>query len=45
MREVCVVGAGVVGITTAWYLAEAGWRVTLLDKSATVNKGSPGCAT
>ena len=40
MREVCVVGAGVVGITTAWYLAEAGWRVTLLDKSATVGTGT-----
>ncbi|MEK8050210.1 D-amino acid dehydrogenase [Ideonella sp. DXS22W] len=31
--EVCVVGAGVVGITSAWYLAEAGWRVTLLDRT------------
>lgn len=31
--EVCVVGAGVVGITSAWYLAEAGWSVTLLDRS------------
>lgn len=27
-----MVGAGVVGITTAWYLAEAGWAVTLLDR-------------
>ncbi|MDP2368996.1 D-amino acid dehydrogenase [Rhodoferax sp.] len=40
MREVCVVGAGVVGVTTAWYLAEAGWRVTLLDKAATVGTGA-----
>ncbi len=40
MREVCVVGAGVVGLTTAWYLAEAGWRVTLLDKAATVGTGT-----
>lgn len=31
--EVCVVGAGVVGITSAWYLAEAGWHVTLLDRA------------
>ncbi|MDT7836878.1 D-amino acid dehydrogenase [Aquabacterium sp. OR-4] len=31
--EVCVVGAGVVGITSAWFLAEAGWSVTLLDRS------------
>lgn len=29
--EVCVVGAGVVGIASAWYLAEAGWAVSLLD--------------
>lgn len=28
-----MVGAGVVGITSAWYLAEAGWSVTLLDRS------------
>ncbi len=40
MREVCVVGAGVVGVTTAWYLAEAGWKVTLLDKSAAVGTGT-----
>jgi D-amino-acid dehydrogenase len=40
MREVCVVGAGVVGVTTAWYLAEAGWRVTLLDKAAAVGTGT-----
>jgi D-amino-acid dehydrogenase len=40
MREVCVVGAGVVGVTTAWYLAEAGWKVTLLDKAATVGSGT-----
>ncbi|MFM8638149.1 MAG: FAD-dependent oxidoreductase, partial [Betaproteobacteria bacterium] len=26
-----VLGAGVVGITTAWALAESGWRVSLLD--------------
>ena len=40
MREVCVVGAGVVGVTTAWYLAEAGWKVTLLDKAAAVGTGT-----
>ncbi len=40
MREVCVVGAGVVGVTTAWYLAEAGWNVTLLDKAAAVGTGT-----
>lgn len=40
MREVCVVGAGVVGVTTAWYLAEAGWKVTLLDKAKEVATGT-----
>lgn len=29
--EAIVLGAGVVGITTAWALAESGWRVRLLD--------------
>lgn len=29
--EAIVLGAGVVGITTAWSLAESGWRVRLLD--------------
>jgi D-amino-acid dehydrogenase len=40
MRKVCVVGAGVVGVTTAWYLAEAGWKVTLLDKTGAVGLGT-----
>lgn len=40
MREVCVVGAGVVGVTTAWYLAQAGWKVSLLDKSEVVGSGT-----
>ncbi|MBP6902386.1 MAG: D-amino acid dehydrogenase [Burkholderiaceae bacterium] len=31
--EVTVIGAGVVGITTAWFLVESGWRVTLLDRA------------
>ncbi|MFM8509382.1 MAG: D-amino acid dehydrogenase [Betaproteobacteria bacterium] len=29
--QAMVLGAGVVGITTAWALAESGWRVSLLD--------------
>lgn len=29
--EAIVLGAGVVGITSAWALAEAGWRVRVLD--------------
>lgn len=40
MREVFVIGAGVVGVTSAWYLAEAGWKVTLVDKAAGVGTGT-----
>lgn len=40
MRDVWVIGAGVVGVTTAWYLAEAGWRVTLLDRTGAVGQGT-----
>ncbi len=40
MREVCVVGAGVVGITTAWYLLQAGWKVRLVDRAEAVATGT-----
>ncbi|MBV8664913.1 MAG: FAD-dependent oxidoreductase, partial [Burkholderiaceae bacterium] len=40
MREACVVGAGVVGITSAWYLAEAGWKVSMVDKADAVATGA-----
>ncbi|WP_026067870.1 D-amino acid dehydrogenase [Pusillimonas noertemannii] len=29
--RICVIGAGVVGVTTAWTLANRGWQVTLVD--------------
>ncbi len=29
--HVCVIGAGVVGVTTAWTMAKHGWHVTLVD--------------
>jgi len=32
--QVVVVGAGVVGVTAAWYLAEAGHEVTVVDRQA-----------
>jgi D-amino-acid dehydrogenase len=31
-RRVVVIGAGVIGVTSAYYLAQDGWDVTLLDK-------------
>src|SRR5690349_24103443 len=31
MRDAIVVGAGIIGSSIAWRLAQRGWRVTLLD--------------
>lgn len=30
--KICILGAGVVGLTSAWWLAEAGHQVTLVDR-------------
>ena len=30
--KVLVLGGGVIGVTTAWYLARAGAQVTVLDR-------------
>ena len=30
--RVLVLGAGVIGVTSAWYLAKAGHEVTLIDR-------------
>jgi len=32
--KIVVLGAGVIGVTTAWYLAEAGHEVTVVDRHA-----------
>ena len=32
--KVIVLGAGVVGLTSAWYLAQAGHQVTVIDRQA-----------
>jgi D-amino-acid dehydrogenase len=33
MQQIIVIGAGVVGLTSAWWLLEAGYRVTLLERA------------
>ncbi len=38
--HVCVLGAGVVGLTTAWALAEAGCEVTIIDAAAGPGQGA-----
>jgi D-amino-acid dehydrogenase len=40
MQEIIVIGAGVVGLTSAWWLLEAGYRVTLLERAAQVGTGT-----
>ncbi len=40
MREVCVIGAGVIGLSSAWYLAQAGYKVTLIDQASNVGTGT-----
>ncbi|MGB6242357.1 MAG: D-amino acid dehydrogenase [Castellaniella sp.] len=36
----CVIGAGVIGVTTAWQLARQGWQVTLVDSAAEPASGA-----
>ena len=38
--KVCVLGAGVVGLTTAWMLADAGMDVALVDGADSVGQGA-----
>lgn len=41
-QQVIVIGGGVVGLTSAWWLAEAGYRVTLLERAEVGNGSSYG---
>lgn len=43
-QHVIVVGAGMVGLSTAWYLQEEGVRVTVLDKTGVAGGSSWGNA-
>jgi D-amino-acid dehydrogenase len=40
MQEVIVIGGGVIGLTSAWWLLEAGYGVTLLEREDTVGSAA-----
>lgn len=40
MQQVIVIGGGVVGLTSAWWLLEAGYRVMLLERAPGVGTGT-----
>jgi D-amino-acid dehydrogenase len=39
-RQVLVIGGGVIGLTSAWWLLEAGFHVTLLERAPNVGHGA-----
>ncbi|MDC8993949.1 NAD(P)/FAD-dependent oxidoreductase [Mycobacterium marinum] len=42
-QHVCVVGAGIFGVSTALSLARDGWRVDLVERSSDILTGASGC--
>ncbi|MDX3905113.1 MAG: D-amino acid dehydrogenase [Pigmentiphaga sp.] len=38
--HVCIVGAGLMGLTSAWYLHQAGFQVTIIEREAAVALGA-----
>lgn len=40
MQHIIVIGGGVVGLTSAWWLAEAGYAVSLLERAPEVGSGA-----
>ena len=36
--DVCIIGGGITGITTAYYLSEKGFSVSILEKDLLCNK-------
>jgi D-amino-acid dehydrogenase len=38
-KRVTIVGAGVIGLTTAWYCRQKGWDVTIVDREAEDRNG------
>jgi len=43
--DVIVIGAGIVGSSTAYYLAKAGFKVTLIDRQTPLAGGSATSAS
>ena len=39
-KHVCVIGAGIVGLSTAWRLIQDGWQVSVIEENA-----APGLIT
>lgn len=44
MPKVIIIGGGICGLSSAWYLAKAGWDVTVLDKNDFMDNCSWGNA-
>lgn len=42
--DICIIGAGLSGLTTGYYLSKAGKKVTIIDQSSICSKTS-GCTT
>ena len=40
MKTVTIAGAGIIGLTTAWRLAQRGWKVTVFDHREAVSEAS-----
>ena len=44
MKKIHVIGGGIVGLTTAWYMNQAGAEVTVIDKTDLSDSTSHGNA-
>ncbi len=41
-KEICIIGAGIAGLTTAYVFSKRGWKVTVVDKQPDVAGGASG---
>jgi len=41
-KEICIIGAGIAGLTTAYVFSKRGWKVTVVDKHSNVASGASG---